>query len=147
MSEKIYRLTINERQAQTISKACEMLARLGMGQLDDALRELPMRGGVEWERWHADVRHVGRILSAHMPGNIDGHSSHLGISSERVSEDSQIAWDLYQVIRHRVAWDRAIAEGKTDGTVRAWDKGMMGVHFDEPMTVSAQPLGRIESAE
>lgn len=147
MSEKIYRLTINERQAQTISKACEVLARLGMGQLDDALRELPMRGGIEWERWHDDVRSVGQILSAHMPGNIDGHSLRLGIHSEKVSEDSQIAWDLYQVIRHRIAWDRATADGITDGTVRAWDKGMMSVIFDKPMKVSTQPLGKIENAE
>ena len=38
MSETRYTLTVTEDQACAISAACELLARLGMGQLDDALR-------------------------------------------------------------------------------------------------------------
>src|SRR5574340_577948 len=113
-----YTLTITAQQAQVLSAACEILARLGIGQYDDALRHLPQREGIDWSAWHDDVRTIGQMLSKHMPNGIDGYRSSLGINHTKASEESRAAWDLYQVIRHRLAWDRAIAEGITDGAVR-----------------------------
>lgn len=137
-----YTLTITENQARTLSQACEVLARLGIGQFRDALEWLPI--DAKSRGWGDDMDAIGRILSRHMIVNIDGYRSNLGMHHVSVSMEPQIAWDLYQVIRHRLAWDRAIAEGTVKpGEPRKWPE-MMQVHFDTPSKVSAEPLARME---
>lgn len=136
-----YTLTLTEAQAQTLSIACEVLARLGMGQYKDALDNLPQRDGIDWDAWHDDMRGIGYILSKHMPG-IDGYISHIGI--RKAAQESRLAWDLHQVIRHRLAWDRAVARGVTDGTVRNWNE-MLGCNYDEPCRTCEAPLARMEA--
>ena len=54
--------------------------------------------------------------------------------------------DLHQVIRHRLSWDRAIAEGVTDGTKREWP-AMMQTWYDEPAKYSEEPLATMEKAK
>ena len=132
-----YTLTITERQARVLSMACEVLARLGMGQFKDALDHLPEADQRDWSAWHDDMEQISRILSKHMPGGID-------ISN--ADEEARTAWDLHAVIRHRLAWDRAKAEGVTDGTKREWP-AMMQVSYDEPMKYSEEPLAKMEKAE
>lgn len=140
-----YTLTITESQARVISVACEILARLGLGQFRDALDHLPQREDIDWSIWHDDMEIIGNLLSRHMLGGVDGWRSNLGIHHQDVSEQSRIAWDLHQVVRHRLAWDRAIAYGHTDGTTRNWDE-MISVYYDDPSHVSDEPLAKIDSA-
>ena len=132
-----YTLTITERQARTLSMACEVLARLGVGQFKDALDHLPEAKQRDWSAWHDDMEQISRILSKHMPGGID-------ISN--ADEEARTARDLHAVIRHRLAWDRAKEEGVTDGTKREWP-AMMQVSYDEPMKYSEEPLAKMEKAE
>ena len=138
-----YTLTITERQARVLSMACEVLARLGMGQFKDAFEHLPEAKQRDLSAWHDDMEQISRILSKHMPGGIDGIRSSTGISN--ADEEARTAWDLHAVIRHRLAWDRAKAEGVTDGTKREWP-AMMQVSYDEPMKYSEEPLAKIERA-
>ena len=139
-----YTLTITERQARVLSMACEVLARLGMGQFKDALDHLPEAKKRDWSAWHDDMEQISRILSKHMPCGIDGIRSSTGISN--ADEEARAAWDLHAVIRHRLAWDRAIAEGVTDGTKREWP-AMMQVSYDEPMKYSEEPLAKMDAAQ
>lgn len=140
-----YTLTITERQARVLSMACEVLARLGMGQFKDAFEHLPLRPqNFDVCAWHDDMEQISRILSKHMPCGIDGIRSSTGISN--ADEEARTAWDLHAVIRHRLAWDRAIAEGVTDGTKREWP-AMMQVSYDEPMKYSEEPLAKMEKAK
>lgn len=123
-----YSLHITQKQAAEISHACEILARLRMGQIDMALRELPLDKPMEYEQ----ERYISNYLSSLY--HQDGRHLH------------QVLWDLHQVIRHRLAWDRAYAEGiVTPGEPRRWPE-MMGVMYDEPMQVGDEPLAKIESS-
>ena len=140
---KRYTIELNEHQAQTIAQACEILARLGIGQFRDALEQLPTTA-FRPDGWNEDMDTIGRMLSKHTISNVDGWHSSLGIHQKQVREQSKDAWDLYQVIRHRLSWDRAISEGITDGKSRNWSGGMMGVNYDEPHKTSAQPLTTIK---
>ena len=139
-----YTFTITDQQARVLSTACEVLARLGIGQFEDALRHLPQRDGIDWSAWHADMRAIGATLSQHMPHGIDGHRSNLGIHN--ADPAAQSAWDLHQVIRHRLAWDRATAEGVTDGRTRRWP-AMMAVSYDTPHHVGNEPLATMEASQ
>lgn len=140
-----YTLTITESQSRVLSMACEVLARLGMGQFKDAFEHLPLRTqNFDIDAWHDDMEQISRILSKHMPGGIDGIRSSTGISN--ADEEARTAWDLHAVIRHRLAWDRAKEEGVTDGTKRGWP-AMMQVSYDEPMKYSEEPLAKMEKAK
>lgn len=105
-----YRLEITEEQAKVLRTACEVLARLGIGQFRDALAHLPLdqelgtAGGAL--DWHADLDLIGDILERYMIGNVNGWNSSLSIASPLVKPEAKIAWDLFQVLRHRLEWDR-----------------------------------------
>ena len=124
-----YTLHLTEKQAAEISHACEILARLRMGQIDMALRELPLDKPMEYEQ----ERYVSNYLRSLY--REDGRQLH------------QISWDLHQVVRHRLAWDRAYAKGIIKpGEPRKWPE-MLGVMYDEPMQLGDEPLAQIEAGD
>lgn len=137
-SMKTYTVTLTEKQIGVIQAACEVLARLGIGQFSDALDWLPTKP--DYDRWHDDQIEISRILKRHMIDGIDGYSSNFSVHSPKVSESVRIAWDLYQVVRHRLSWDRAIADGYVASldAPRNWNK-MLGVCYDNPMVISSEP--------
>lgn len=136
-----YVLTVSESQARVLSLACELAARIGIGQWREILEWLPIKHNLD----EAERRTIDAILSKHMVHGIDGWSQSLSINSPDTDEQARRAWDLYQVIRHRLAWDRAITEGIVKpGEPRNWSK-MMGVHYDEPMRTAPEMLAKMES--
>ena len=135
-----YTITLNEAQAGTIQIACEVLARLGIGQFRDALEHLPT---VEFmpPGWHEDMDQIGQILSKHMQPN--------GKTPNQIStrEQHKVAWDLYTLVRHRLSWDRAIDEGRIKpGESRKWPE-MMTVNYDDPHHTSKEPMAKIEEVK
>lgn len=139
VSEQRYLIEVTAEQARVFQDATELMARLSSGQLDFLRENLPIKGNPDWSALHDDLHQVERILSRHL----DRSSGH------RMRESSQIAWDLYQVVRHRLAWDQAKAEGllNPDGS-RNWHiNAMMGVRYDEPMLTGSQPLAKITPAD
>lgn len=103
MSDKTYTMHINAAQAQVISTACEVLARLGMGQFRDALEHLPLIDKFP-PGWHEDMDAIAHILKKHTTDMV-GVGGYHSIGGHKTSEESKTAWDLYQVVRHRLAWD------------------------------------------
>ena len=138
-----YMLTITERQAQVISTAVEILARLGMGQWRDGIEHMPLKR--DYNTWYQDLAAIGSILRKHMIDNVDGWTRTHGIHSDAVTEHSRMAWDIHQAIRHRLAWDKAVKEGivQSIDSPREWTK-MMAVNYDEPIKACAEPLAKIE---
>ena len=142
-----YTIAVTAEQARIISDACELLARLGTGQWPEFIDYMPEP--LAFHGRHDAVEALrpvmADLLRQYSPAGayIDGYQSHLGIFNELAARGAREAWDLHQVIRHRLAWDRAIAEGRTDGTTRNWADGMMGVDYDEPMHAGSEPLAEI----
>jgi hypothetical protein len=133
MSQPTYTLHITAAQAQTISHACEVLARLGMGQFRDALECLPLREYAP-DGWHEDMEGIAHILKKHttiMPGI----GAYIENTSRKTSEKSKVAFDVYQVIRYRLAWEK---NPKGDP---------MSVQFDKPMKTSTEPLPWLERSD
>lgn len=133
MTTRTYTLHLNAQQAAVISKACEVLARLGIGQFKDALECLPTTEFCP-PGWHEDMEGISHILKKHT--NIThGVGAYHSIGGHKTDERSKIAWDVYQVVRHRLAWD-ANPEGNP-----------MSVMFDPPMKTSKEPLAFMEAAK
>lgn len=127
-----YRLEITEEQAKVLRTACEVLARLGIGQFRDALAYLPLdqelRTADDVLDWHADLDLIGDILERYTIGNVNGWNSSLSIASPLVKPEAKIAWDLFQVLRLRLAGDR-------------------GEDFSLMLLASEQPPAKIERSE
>lgn len=139
-----YTLTVTPEQARVISTACELLARLGLGQWPEFLRHMP--GQVPMEYHNAIDRllpEMARLLSEHGPQGtaINGWNSHLGVGSPHVRDAAHTAFDLHQVIRHRLAWDAAKAEGKDKDRMHT-----MGVQYDTPMHYGREPPAKMEQS-
>jgi len=132
-----YTITVTDKQLQIMSEACEVLSRLGLGQFRDALEYLPL---TPFPAWHDDLLKIGKLLSVHTKHNVDGWQTHLSISSPDVKEDCRIAFDLYQVFRHRLSWD------KIDKTADPSDWSLTaGRSFDKPYPFSKEHLAKINS--
>jgi hypothetical protein len=143
---RTYTITLNETQAGTIQIACEVLARLGIGQFRDALEHLPTTEFMP-PGWHEDMDQIGQILKKHTISNVDGWQSSLGIHHAKTHEEAKIAWDLYTLVRHRLSMDRAIDEGRIKpGEPRKWPE-MMTVNYDDPHHTSKEPLAKIEEVK
>lgn len=131
----MYTLTLTRRQAEELQEACELLARIKIGQIDHAIERLPgyydMR---DYERRHETVGEIRRLAAM------------LTTEATRRRDDG-IAWDLYQVIRHRLSWDRAHEQGIVKpGEPRKWPE-MLGVCYDEPMPMGSEPLACIQAKQ
>lgn len=137
---RTYTITLNETQAGTIQIACEVLARLGIGQFRDALEHLPTEEYMP-PGFHEDMVAITAILRKHI--NPNGQTPHQISTRER----HQTAWDLYTLVRHRLSWDRAVDEGKIKpGDPRKWPE-MMTVNYDEPHHTSKEPMAKIEEVK
>lgn len=142
--KKLYTIKLNRSQLATLISATEVFARLGIGQFNFALDWLPIEKGkyISYE----DQLYFSERLAPLMVHHIDGYRSSLGIYSKETPEFAKIAWDLHQVFRHRLSWERAVEKGIVASldAQRKWPE-MMGVDYDEPFPASEEPLIRIES--
>jgi hypothetical protein len=143
---KHYILKITTWQAQAIVNACDLFSRIGIGQFQEIVHLArfglikPREGAIiDYDAYDHAERHINeakRSLTGY-----ESNASH-GIHSERVPDVFKIAWDIQQVIRNRLAWDRAGNPANRD-----W-KTMMGVDYDSPRPAAPPtPLATIESAD
>lgn len=133
MTEKTYNLTLTEKQATVLTRALDLFSRIGIGQFEEVINIFrdehlsdpemtPER--IDEARKHID--HVKFMLTGH-PAN-----GSFGILNPRVSDDYRIAYDIQQVIRNRLAWDRR-------------PEGGIQVQFDPPdQTSKTHPLATIK---
>ncbi len=114
-----YILELTDEQAHALSRACELLTRVGVNQLDD----------VAWNM----SEEAADIVRDELRGFSDffrNRGMSYSIRNEKVPKNSQIAYDIMQVVRHQLALDRqAAAEAKGEKL------SMMGVDFNEPLFV------------
>jgi hypothetical protein len=128
-SGRRYVLELSERQAQALSQAAELYARLGMGQFDQLDRFFwKPQESLDQARAHLDA------LRMIKNGSLNAHP---GIYSPDVDDDCRVLYGLHQVIRHRLAWDRDPHPGI-----------LRGVSYDKPLKTSKnEPLAGIEELE
>jgi hypothetical protein len=120
-----YKLTVTEKQLATISRACDLLARVEAGQYT-ALHEYIA------SRNHSNTWDT--LLSWECAQSVNFNLT-----------ASEVPADIRQVLRHRLSWDRAYRNGIIQpGEPRKWPE-MMQVDYDEPMFRSDEPRVVIEA--
>jgi hypothetical protein len=137
MSDHKYTLHLTERQARVIVDALDLFSRIGMGQLKEVayvLRQNPLPSS------DPDLEARTTLLSE-IRDKLDTLSRYwmkgpgfYGITSKSISDRFRIAFDIQQVIRHRLAWDRN-------------PQGDITVDFDNPTKTSEEDLPKIETVK
>jgi hypothetical protein len=121
---------ISEKQARIIISALDFYSRIGIGQFREIVSAFSW-----WQRDEQWLNHRDEVerLIHDAQFNLTGmpFNASYGIFSPEVPESAKIAWDIQQVIRHRLAWDRN-------------PKGGMTVDFDTPMKSSTKDFPTIE---
>ena len=128
MTKKTYTLTMSEEQAQVVVRALDLYTRIGIGQFEEIFRVYDPKGELR--------NHSGASGLMNSIKNIVGHpanGSH-GIHHPEVRDEFRAAYDVQQVIRNRIAFDKN-------------PEGGMGVAFDTPRAISQLPLPTIKSDE
>ena len=145
MIQKNYNLQVTEKQLQVISTACELLSRIQGGQVRDVFDHLPLRKDMDWGVYHENQDELTKRMPGILKDGIDGWSSSFGVGNQELPESQAISWDLYEVIRHKISWERAVEKGivESEDSPRKFME-MMGVSYDKPFNWSAEPLAKIE---
>lgn len=114
-----YKLTVTEKQAEIMRDALELYARIHAGQISTLSEHLPhiLSGKADLTE---ELKKAYKPFSAHK----DAHGYH-------PTNNSEISWDLYTLIRHRLAWDKN-------------PKGGIFVSFDSPTQHGSEPTAIIE---
>jgi hypothetical protein len=113
-----YQIYCNKKQAGVIQNALELWARISGGQIQELLRPYNIS--------NTDLVDEIRRLSRQIE---------VGIKLESLTgKDKDLAWEMYQTVRHRLSWDKA-----GNPIVRDWNT-MWSVNYDEPMKITTEPL-------
>ena len=113
---KMYQITLNEKQLETLIDACELLSRIKNNQIFGAVERLPLKSNV------SDFD-----LQKELQGIIDP----LIDEDKKDKEAANIAYDLKKVFLHQLSWDKHPEGGVT-------------VKFDEPIKSSKEPFAIIK---
>ena len=133
----IFYLGINQAQMQTLIDACDMYSRVLIGQFGRVSEEFRMQPAeVEAEYGPCDSWAAHNLLNnavkqciyPTMPAN-----GSMGIHNQLTPKRAQRAFDIQQVLRHRLAWDRTRNSGKGN-------ESFSSVHHYAPDSSSGEPL-------
>ena len=103
-----YLLEIDEDHARLLIEALDFYSRVHMGQLE-VITEQHIHSFDDPEDCHR-FRQTVLLLKDDLGIH---HNAHWGIRSPKVIEGAKIAFDIQQIIRHRLAWDRHPEGGHT----------------------------------
>jgi hypothetical protein len=127
------KLTFNVEQAYVLRDALESYSRMKAGQFDTVIRDLFRDRYCQGDFNHENTDNACRELKLLVFPELNYNTSY-GVGS-RVYPEGTIAWDIMQVIRHKLAWDKLEGE----------QPKYFGVQYGTPMKFSDQPLPEIES--
>jgi hypothetical protein len=102
MTERCFNLEITETQAEVLIRATDLLSRIQGGQFKVMADEF-IGADFPVEYLHAAQHLLGQVhtLLTGLPTN-----AYHGIHSPELPDTARIAYDLHQVIRHRIEHDK-----------------------------------------
>lgn len=116
-----YELELSKEQAETTCQALDLYARVLNGQLDEVARVLEFIPGRKQGR-SEEARVLLALAKLALIPELSVNA-HFGITGG--SDEAKVAYDVYQVIRHRLAWDKN-------------PQGGFQVEYDKPLYCSGK---------
>ena len=125
----MYSLKLNEEQLNVVMKALDLYSRLQMGQVEELINPFSSPFSNRFVDRENVEKAVSVLKKEYFPELT--RDSYNGIFSDKTPETSKIAYDIIQVVRNRLAYDKNPSGGFT-------------VDFDDPIKSSGQPLPEIK---
>lgn len=138
MPDYDYTLTLTQKQADVLVRATDVYMRLLLGQFNIVAEQFLFREGVTPERMDMARRHLDAAKTCLFPELGGSPSASHSMTSPKNEEASRVAYDIHQVLRHRLTWDQ-------DAASMTPRKGFKGVWHDVPRKTSQQPLPRVDA--
>ena len=129
-----YQLTITEKQASVIREALEAHSRMLGGQFDIVLTDMFRDRWCTGEFDHDGLAEAHKQLRRMIFPELSPTSYH-GVGNTAYPS-ADVAWDIMQVLRHRLAWDRLADQGGEAG---------IQVQYHKPMKFGSEPLAQIKT--
>jgi hypothetical protein len=130
-----YIITVDEEQLKVINSALDFYSRVMTGQLEEIID--PVNSPLRDRLIKIDDREDFELCIEKMKGKVFPeapiHGS-LGIGNVNTKEEAKMAYDMYQVFRHKIAWTN-----KPQGGIQ--------VDFDNPLKFSHHKLPTIQIKE
>lgn len=129
-----YQLDLTKEQAITVMQALDLYSRIGMGQIREVVYHCansehdPLKRAAARRQAEPLLDDAARVLTDLPAG------SYFAISAPQIDNSNRRAYDIQQVIRHRLAWDESPGGG--------WHR-----EFDKPMPYSGEGLPTIKTVE
>lgn len=125
-----YNLKCNEEQLKVIQKSLDLFSRILIGQIDEVVHVFRNENINNYKFDFNKINNLSHEIRK-LKTNIElCPNSSFGIhNSDFVPDSSRKAYDILQVIRHKLSWDSVGKDPKKDD--RDY-KTMFGVSFDEP---------------
>lgn len=136
--QRKYTITITQTQAEVMNRALELYSRLKAGQLTELYFEFMNPAKSSRELFEVAAKDMKRSLWPDMEYNA---SKGIGQDTIESNGKGDIAWDMHEVLRHRLAWDKAGNPSQRDF------KTMMGHDYDKPYSWSGHPLAEIKEVK
>jgi len=132
-----YQLEITENQAQIIENALDFYSRIQMGQFDELISNFSsplykdlLKNNPDYDKLKFYINELKKEILPELSIN-----SFYSIGNKSRPDSSRISFDLIQVIRYRLSWDK-------------YPEGGIGVNFDKPMKFSTtESLAKIKKIE
>ncbi len=125
-------LHLSEQQANVLVAALDFYSRIGCGQIEEVQNLLALEPHLNPDRDGNSYQAVKNALNF-VRRDLFGRSG-FSISDRKVPNRYKCAWDLQQVIRHKLAW--------TANPAGSW-----GVSFQEPDQSGKEDLATMDVAE
>ena len=122
------KLELSEKQAEVVLNALNLYSRLALGQVEEIHKTLTDFG--EFNPLHEVDTILSQLKDEFFPEL--GANTFYAIHSDKVSEKAKISYDILQVLRHKLAWDKSPDGGNT-------------VNFYTPCRASEENLPKVES--
>lgn len=119
-SSRKWSLTVTDKQADVLVKALELFSGLSMGQLDGLLKFKDFQKDVNRGALRSCLNLAKQLMFPELPDN-----AYHGVGT--CGDEADIAWDIHQVLRHKISWTR-------------YPKGGSTVNFHEPFPYGSEPL-------
>lgn len=123
------KLEMDRKRAIMLMRACETIARIGMGQFKSMVELL--RPDMNYD----EGKDIEFYLKERLFPDLNNQSFN-SMHSSKCREECQVAWDCYQNLRREVSW---FDKGKDWRTDQRDFKEMMLVSYDEPLKTSKLP--------
>ncbi len=126
-----YTLDINEEQAEVLCKALDLFSRIGCGQFERILGHPTIKKSLLQKENAQVARRVSASLLDTAKQILTGHGTGSSTSITVADKPNRVAYDIFQVIRNRLAIDN--------------DEHELSVHRHEPQKWSEQSLPVIKT--